>query len=138
MERFLITPSHFLKSKKSHNGQGQTESSHMYSFTIRYVNFNQTEGEIIWAVKMETLCKDAGRDWGQEEKRTTDDEMAGWHYRLDAHEFEWTLGVGDGQRGLACCNSWGRKESDTTKWLTELKDSSKDEGIEVTTDSSII
>ena len=51
----------------------------------------------------------AGRDWGQEEKGTTEDEMAGWHHQLDRHEFEWTLGVGDGQGGLACCNSWGRK-----------------------------
>ena len=59
----------------------------------------------------------AGRDWGQEEKRTTEDEMAGWHHRLDGHEFEWTPGVGDGQRGLACCSSWGRKESDMTERL---------------------
>ena len=60
---------------------------------------------------------DAGRDWGQEEKGTTEDEMAGWHHRLDGHEFGWTLGAGDGQRGLACCNSWGCKESDTTERL---------------------
>ena len=60
---------------------------------------------------------DAERDWGQEEKGMTEDEMAGWHHRLDGHEFEWTPGVGDGQGGLACCNSWGRKESDTTEWL---------------------
>ena len=60
---------------------------------------------------------DAGRDWGQEEKGTTEDEMAGWHHRLDGHEFEQTLGVGDGLGGLACCNSWGRKESDTTERL---------------------
>ena len=65
---------------------------------------------------------DAGRDLGQEEKGTTQDEMAGWHHRLDGHEFEWTLGLGDGQGGLACCNSWGHKESDTTELLnwTEL------------------
>ena len=60
---------------------------------------------------------DAGRDWGQEEKVTTEDEMAGWHHQLDGHEFEWTLGVGDGQGGLECCSSWGRKESDTTERL---------------------
>ena len=62
------------------------------------------------------------RDWGQEEKGTTEDEMAGWHHQLDGREFEWIPGVGDGQGGLACCNSWGRKESDTTEWLnwTEL------------------
>ena len=60
---------------------------------------------------------DAGRDWGQEEKGTTEDEMVGWHHQLDGHEFEHTLGVGDGQGGLACCDSWGRKESDTTERL---------------------
>ena len=65
---------------------------------------------------------DAGRDWGQEEKGTTEDEMAGWHHRLDGNEFEWTPGVGDGQGDLACCDLWGQKELDTTerlKW-TEL------------------
>ena len=60
---------------------------------------------------------DVGRDWGQEEKGTTEDEMAGWHHWLDRHESEWTPGVGDGQGGLPCCSSWGRKESDTTEWL---------------------
>ena len=60
---------------------------------------------------------DAGRDWGQEEKGTTEDEMAGWHHWLDGHEFGWTPGVGDGQGGLACCNSWGLKDSDMTEWL---------------------
>ena len=65
---------------------------------------------------------DAGRDWGQEEKGTTQDEMAGWHHRLDGRESEWTPGVGDGQGSLACCNSWGHKESDMTERLnwTEL------------------
>ena len=60
---------------------------------------------------------DAGTDWGQEEKGTTEDEMAGWHHRLDGRESEWSLGVGDGQGGLACCDSWGYKESDTTERL---------------------
>ena len=65
---------------------------------------------------------DAGRDWGQEEKGATEDEMAGWHHQLNAHEFERILGVGDGQGGLACCDSWGHKGSDTTEQLncTEL------------------
>ena len=65
---------------------------------------------------------DSGRDWGQEEKGTTEDEMAGWHHGLDGHESEWTPGVGDGQGGLACCNSWGSKELDKMEWLnwTEL------------------
>ena len=66
---------------------------------------------------------DAEKDWRQEEKGTTEDETVGWHHRLNGHEFEQTLGVGDGQGGLACCGSWGHKESDTTESLnwTELK-----------------
>ena len=52
---------------------------------------------------------DAGRDWGQEEKGPTEDEMVGWHHRLSGHGFGWTLGVGDGQGSLACCGSWGRR-----------------------------
>ena len=68
--------------------------------------------------RLDSLEKtDAGRDWGQEEKGTTEAEMAGWHHQLNGREFEWTLGVSDGQGGLACCNSWGCKESDTTKRL---------------------
>ena len=64
---------------------------------------------------------DAGKDWGQE-KGTTEDKIIGWHHRLDGHGFGWTPGVGDGQGGLACCGSWGCKESDTTERLnwTEL------------------
>ena len=60
---------------------------------------------------------DAGRDWGQEEKGTTEDEMAGWHHWLNGRESQWTPGVCDGQGGLGGCDSWGRKESDTTEWL---------------------
>ena len=60
----------------------------------------------------------AGREWGQEEKgTTTENEMAGWHYRLNEHEFELTPGVGDGQGGLVCCDSCGRKMSDMTEQL---------------------
>ena len=60
---------------------------------------------------------DAGRDWGQEEKGTTEDVMAGWHHWLDGCESQWTPGAGDGQGGLVCCDSWGRKESDMTEQL---------------------
>ena len=60
---------------------------------------------------------DAGRDCGQDKKGTTEDEMAGWHHWLNGPESQWTLGVGDGQGGLACCDSGGRKESDTTERL---------------------
>ena len=86
----------------------------------------QAETPVLWPphVKSWLIGKDsvAGRDWGQEEKGTTEDEMAGWHHWLDGRESEWTPGVGDGQGGLACCDSWGRKESDTTERLnwTEL------------------
>ena len=70
---------------------------------------------------------DAGRDWGQEEKGMTEDEMAGRHRWLNGRETEWTSGDGDAQGGLACCDSWGRKESDTTEGLnwTELNDEEK-------------
>ena len=64
---------------------------------------------------------DVGRDWGQEEKEMTEDEMAGLHHWLDGHEFEWTLGVGDGQGGPGCCSSWGHKESDMTEWLNWIE-----------------
>ena len=66
---------------------------------------------------------DAGKDWGQEEKGTTEDEMAGWHHPLDGHEFEQAPGAGDGEGSLACCSPWSQKESDTTdrlNWI-ELK-----------------
>ena len=70
-------------------------------------------------VKNWLIWKDpnAGKDWRQEEKGTTGDEMVGWHHRFDGHEFEQALGIGDGQGSLACCSPWGRKESDTTEWL---------------------
>ena len=92
-------------------------------------NDAKAETPVLWPphVKCWLIGKDsdAGRGWGQEEKGTTEDEMAGWHHRLDGREFEWTPGVGDGQGGLACCDSWGHKESDMTEWLnwTELKTS---------------
>ena len=65
---------------------------------------------------------DAGRDWGQEEKGTTENEMAGWHHWLDGRESGWTPGVGDGQGGLLCWDSWGHKESDTTEQLNWTDD----------------
>ena len=79
----------------------------------------EAETVILWPpdVKSWLIWKDpgAGRDWGQEEKGTTEDEMVGWYHRLNGHEFGWPLGVGYGQGGLACCGSWGCKESDTTE-----------------------
>ena len=84
-------------------------------------NDAKAETPVLWPphAKSWLIGKDpnTGRDWGQEEKGMTEDEMAGWHHRLDAHEFEWTPGVGGGQGGLACCDSWCHKESDTTEWV---------------------
>ena len=67
---------------------------------------------------------DAGRDWGQEEKGTTEDEMAGGHHRLDGRESVWTPGDGDGQGGLACCDAWGPQRVGHD-WMTELTDALK-------------
>ena len=87
-------------------------------------NDAKAETPVLWPphVKSWLIGKDsdAGRDWGQEAKGLTEDEMAGWHHRLNRCGFGWTLGVGNEQGGLACCNSWGRKGSDTTEQLTEL------------------
>ena len=81
----------------------------------------EAETPILWPpdVKSWLIWKDpdAGKDWGREEKGTTEDEMVGWHHWHNGHGFGWTPGVGDGQGGLECCSSWGCKESDTTKWL---------------------
>ena len=81
----------------------------------------EAETPVLWPphVKSWLVGKDPdpGRDWGQEEKGMTEDEMAGWHHWLNAHEFGWTPGVGDGQGGLECCDSWSRKQSDKTERL---------------------
>ena len=81
----------------------------------------EAETAILWSPDEKSWLiwkdPDAGNDPGQEEKGTTEDEMAGWHHRLNGHGFGWTRGVGDGQQGLACCGSWGHKESDMTEWL---------------------
>ena len=96
------------------------------SWTIKKADFfgrNDAKAEtpVLWPphVKSWLIGKvsDTGRDWEQEEKGMTEDEMAGWHHWLDGHESEWTPGVGDGLEGLACCDSWGHKESDTPERL---------------------
>ena len=68
---------------------------------------------------------DAGKDWRQEEKGMTEDEMVGWHRRLNGHEFEQAPGVGDRQGSLACCSPWGHKESDMTEWLNWLTETQR-------------
>ena len=89
-------------------------------------NDAKAETPVLWLLHVKSWLigkdSDAGRDWGQEEKGTTEDEIAGRHHRFDGLEFEWTLEVGDGQGGLVCCGSWGLKESAMTERLnwTEL------------------
>ena len=81
----------------------------------------EAEIPILWPPDVETWLiwkdPDAGKDWGKEEKGTTEDQMVGWHHWLNGHGFGWTPGVGDGQGSLACCGSWGHKESGTTEQL---------------------
>ena len=81
----------------------------------------EAEAPIIWPSDANSRLigkdSDAGKDWRQEEKEMTEDEMIGWHHRLNGHEFEQAPGDGGGQGSLACCMPWGRQELDTTKWL---------------------
>ena len=82
----------------------------------------KAESPILWPphVKSWLIGKDSGRDRGQEEKGTTEDEMAGWHHQLNRHEFVQTLGVGDGQASLSCCSAWGHKQLDILSDWIEL------------------
>jgi len=83
----------------------------------------EAEAPILWPpdAKSQLIGKDcdAGKDWRQEEKRVTEDEVVGWHQQLNAHEFEQTQGGGEGQGSLACCSPRGCKESDTTERLND-------------------
>ena len=86
----------------------------------------EADTPILWApgVKNWLTGKDphAGKDWKQEEKETTEDEMVEWHHQLDGHELEQAPGAGDGQGSLACCSPWGHKESGT--WLSDWTEKS--------------
>ena len=93
--------------------------------TVRSNKKSLIEAPVFWPPDAKNWLtgkdSDAGKDWRQEEE-TTEDEMIGWHHRLDGHEFEQALGVGDGQRSLVCCSPWVHKELDMTEQLnwTEL------------------
>ena len=91
----------------------------------------EAETSIVWPPNTKNwhILKDpdAGKDWGHEEKGMTEDEMVGRHPWLNAHEFEYTPGVGDGQGVLACCNPWGHKESDTTEQLNWMEQNVQDQ-----------
>ena len=86
-----------------------------------FVERTDAETAILWPADAKSWLvgkdPDAERDWGQEEKGTTEDEMVGWHHRHNGHKFEQTLACGEGQGSLVCCSPWGRKESDMTERL---------------------
>ena len=115
-----------LQSPSDHKGIQPVNPKGNQSWIFTGRTKCEAETAILWPpnVKSWLIWKDpdAGKDWVQEEKGTTEDEMAGWHHWLDGREFAWTPGVGDGQGGLACCRSWGCEESDMTEGLkwTEL------------------
>ena len=114
LEKTLESPLDYKKIQSVHPKGNQS---------LVFIGRTDVEAEtpILWPpdVKNQLIGKDpdAGEDWRWKEKGMTEDEMVGWHNRLDGHGFGWTLGVGDGQGGLACCSPWDQKESDTTEWL---------------------
>ena len=114
LEKTLESPLDCKENQPVHS-----EGDHPWDFFGR--NDAKAETPVLWPPHVKSWLfgkdSDAGRDWGQEEKGMTEDEMAGWHHWLNGHESGWTPGVGDGQGGLACCDSWGCKESDTTERL---------------------
>ena len=120
LEKTLESP---LDSKEIQPVNPKGDQSWM--FTGR--TYAEAETPILWPPHAKSWLigkdPDAGRDWGQVEKRMTEDEMAGWNHQLDGHEFEWTPSVGFRQGSLECCDSRGCKVSDMTEWLnwTELK-----------------
>ena len=86
---------------------------------------DEAEAPTLWPpdAKSQLIGKDpdAGKDWGQEEKRATEDDVLGWHHRFNGHEFEQTPGNSEEQGSLACCSPWGGKESDMTEWTAKTK-----------------
>ena len=85
----------------------------------------RAEAPVFWPPDMKSWITgkdpDAGKDWGQEEKGMTEDEMVGWHHQLNGHEFEQATGVHERQGSLVCCSPWGHKESDMTEWLNKTR-----------------
>ena len=119
----------------SNCGAGESPESPLDSKQIKPVNlkgnqlwilFGRTDAEaetpVFWSSDANSWFTgkvlDIGKDWGQKERRASEDEMAGWHHWCNGHDFGQTLGDGEGQGGLACCSPWCCKESDMTGWLT--------------------
>ena len=113
-EKTLESPLDFMEIKPVHSKGNQS---------LIFIRRTDAEAEtpILQPPDAKSLlirkCPDAGKDWRQEEKGTTEGEMVGWHHQLNGHEFEQALGDGDGQEGLVCCSPWGRKEWDMIEWL---------------------
>ena len=101
--------------------QGEQTSQSKWNQSWIFIGRTDAEVPIVWPsdIKNWLIRKDpdSGKDWGQEEKGTTEDEMVGWHHGLDGQEFEHPPGAGDEQGKLVCCSPWGCKESDMTEWL---------------------
>ena len=119
-----------LKTLKSPLDSKEIKPVHL-KWNKLWLLFGRTDAEaeapILWPPDVNSWFigkdPDAGKDWRQKEKRATEDETVRWHHRHNGHGFGWTLGGGVGQGGLACCGSWGLKESDTTErlnWLTDF------------------
>ena len=130
---YLYLCSHLISCSREHSWeflglQGDPTSTFWRRSALGFLwkEYAKAETPVLWPPHAKSWLigkdSDSGRDWGQEEKGTTEDEMAGWHHWLNGRESEWTPGVGDGQGGLACCDSWGRKESDTTERLNWTED----------------
>ena len=112
--------------KPRHYFADKGPSSESYSFSSSYVwmwELDHNFGHLMWRTDSLEKTLVLGKIARQEEKGTIEDEMARWHHWVDRHEFEQTLGVGDGQGSQACCSPWGHKELDTTEWQnwTEVK-----------------
>ena len=119
LEKTLESPLDFKKIKQVNPKENQP-----WMFIGR--SYAEAEGPVLWSpdVKSWLIGKDPnnGKDWGHEEKGATEDEMLGWHYQLKGYEFEQTLGDGEGQGSLACCNPWGHKELTwLSDWTTNIK-----------------
>ena len=122
LEKTLESP---LECKKIHPVHPKGDQSQVFTGRTDV----EAETPILWPphAKSWHIVKDpdAGKDWGQEEMGMREDEMVGWHHRLNGHGFGWTPEVGNGQGGLARCGSWGRKELDMTKQLNWTENSSE-------------
>jgi len=124
---------HTFLTGLTQRGQVPPDSLHfeflqlLSSFAFYTLQFIESEAPILWPSDANSWLigkvPDAGKDWGQEEKGATENEMVRWHHWVNGCEFEQAPGDSDEQEGLACCSPWGCKESDTTEWLnwTELE-----------------